>query len=138
MGEIIDLDALNAAGTQFGKLLGQRVVAASPDRIEAELAVTKELCTIPDVLHGGAIMAFADNLGAIATVLNMPHGARTSTIESKTNFLRAVPVGTTAKAVCTPVHKGRQTMVWRTDVFNADGKLAATVTQTQIILPANQ
>ncbi len=132
---MIDVDALNQHGTPFGRLLGMRIVSATPDRIEAELPVTKELCTIPDVLHGGAIMAFADNLGAVATFLNMPDDASTTTIESKTNFLRPIPIGTAAKAICTPVHKGRRTMVWRTDIFASEDKLAATVTQTQMVLP---
>jgi uncharacterized protein (TIGR00369 family) len=96
--------------------------------------VRDDLCTVPGVLHGGAIMAFADTLGAVATVLNLPAGAGTTTIESKTNFMAAGRAGTTVTGVTTPLHKGKSTMVWQTRVTNAEGKLAAVVTQTQMVL----
>jgi len=89
---------------------------------------------VPDILHGGAIMALADNLGGVATVVNLPKGARTATIESKTNFFTAIPVGETARAECTPLHRGRTTMVWQTKITRNDGKLCALVTQTQIVI----
>ena len=98
----------------FSELLGIRVTTSTPDLVEAEMQVRPDLCTVPAVLHGGALMALADFLGALATVLNLPEGAWTTTIESKTNFLAALPVGEVAHAACTPIHKGRQTMVWQT------------------------
>src|SRR5437764_445319 len=91
------------------------------------------LCTRPAVLHGGAVMAFADTLGAIATIANLPAGANTTTIESKTNFFAAIPLGDVAKGECTPLHRGRTTMVWQTRITRGDGRLAAIVTQTQLV-----
>jgi uncharacterized protein (TIGR00369 family) len=120
----------------FSELLGIRVTLSTPDLVEAEMEVRPDLCTIPAVLHGGALMALADSIGAIATVLNLPEGAWTTTIESKTNFLAALPVGEVARAACTPIHKGRQTMVWQTRISRADGRLAGVVTQTQLVIPA--
>ena len=115
------------------ELLGVRIVSALPDRVVAELDVRDELCTVPGILHGGAIMAFADTLGAVGTVLNMPANARTTTIESKTNFFAAGRSGTTVTAECIPVHLGRRTMVWQTSVRSPDGRLLAQVTQTQFV-----
>lgn len=117
----------------FPDVLGIRFVEASPDLVRAELPVRDELCTVPGILHGGAIMAFADTLGAVATVLNLPAGAGTTTLESKTNFVSAARTGTTITGTTTPVHKGRQTMVWQTRVEH-EGKLVALVTQTQMVL----
>src|SRR5712691_649764 len=118
----------------FAKLLGLELVTVTPDRVEAVLRVREDLCTRPAVLHGGAVMALADTLGAIATVANLPEGATTTTIESKTNFFAAIPVGDTARAECTPLHRGRTTMVWQTRITRGDGRLAAIVTQTQLVL----
>jgi 1,4-dihydroxy-2-naphthoyl-CoA hydrolase len=120
----------------FAQLLGLKIVSVTPERVEATLDVREDLCTRPAVLHGGAVMAFADTLGAIATVANLPPGAGTTTIESKTNFFAAIPVGETAHAECTPLHRGRTTMVWQTKITRADGRLAAVVTQTQLVLAA--
>jgi 1,4-dihydroxy-2-naphthoyl-CoA hydrolase len=122
----------------FADFLGIKLTHVSLDRVEAELAVRHELATIPDILHGGAIMALADNLGGVATVTNLPKGARTATIESKTNFFAAIPVGETARAECTPLHRGRTTMVWQTKITRADGRLCALVIQTQIVIPAEK
>jgi len=122
----------------FAKLLGLHIVEAGKDRVIAELKVRDELCTRPAVLHGGAAMAFADTLGAIGTVANLTDGATTTTIESKTNFFSAVPVGTTARGECTPLHRGRTTMVWQTKISREDGKLAVLVTQTQLVIPAKR
>ena len=110
----------------------------TPDRVEAVLQVREELCTRPAVLHGGAVMALADTLGAIATVANLAEGTTTTTIESKTNFFAAIPVGDTARAECTPLHRGRTTMVWQTRVMRSDGRVAALVIQTQLVLPATR
>ncbi len=133
MGEENLAAAFNETNAPFAKLMGVKMILATKDRLEAELLVTPDHCTIPATLHGGAIMAFADNLGGCGAFLNMPEGCTTSTIESKTNFLRPVPVGQTAKAVTTPINLGRTLQVWKTEIFREDGKLAAVVTQTQII-----
>ena len=117
----------------FSELLGIRVTTSTPDLVEAEMHVRPDLCTVPAVLHGGALMALADSVGALAAVLNLPEGAWTTTIESKTNFLAALPVGETARASCTPIHKGKTTMVWQTRISRADGRLAGVVTQTQLV-----
>ena len=122
----------------FAKLLGLELVTVAPDRVEAILRVREELCTRPAVLHGGAVMALADTLGAIATVANLAEGATTTTIESKTNFFAAIPIGDTARAECTPLHRGRTTMVWQTRVTRSDGRVAALVIQTQLVLPATR
>jgi uncharacterized protein (TIGR00369 family) len=120
----------------FSDLMGLKILEVTREKVTAELPVKPELCTRPAVLHGGAMMAFADTLGAIGTVANLSDGASTTTIESKTNFFAAIPAGDTAKAECTPLHRGRTTMVWQTRISRGDGKLAAIVTQTQLVLPA--
>jgi uncharacterized protein (TIGR00369 family) len=122
----------------FAKLLGLELVTITPERVEAVLRVREELCTRPAVLHGGALMALADTLGAVATVANLAEGTTTTTIESKTNFFAAISVGDTARAECTPLHRGRTTMVWQTRVTRSDGRLAALVIQTQLVIPATR
>jgi 1,4-dihydroxy-2-naphthoyl-CoA hydrolase len=120
----------------FAELLGVRILSAAPERLTAEMVVRDNLCTLPPVLHGGAVMAFADSLGAYATMLNLPEGATTTTIESKTNFLAPAPAGSTVTGECTALHRGRRTMVWQTRITNAEGRLLAIVTQTQMVLEA--
>lgn len=120
----------------FAELIGMKVTVESIDKVVAELVVREELGNRFGLLHGGAMMALADNLGGTATVANLPPGARTATIESKTNFFAAILVGDTVRAECTPLHRGRTTMVWQTRITRGDGKLAALVTQTQIVIPA--
>jgi 1,4-dihydroxy-2-naphthoyl-CoA hydrolase len=120
----------------FAKLMGVTVVSVTPDLVIGELKVREELCTRPNVLHGGAYMAFADTIGAVATVANLKEGETTTTIESKTNFFAAIPLGDTARAECTPLHKGRSTMVWQTKITRGDGRLCAVITQTQMVLKA--
>jgi uncharacterized protein (TIGR00369 family) len=120
----------------FPDTLGIRFVEVLPERVRATLLVRDDLCTVPGMLHGGALMAFADTLGAVATVANLPAGARTTTIESKTNFLAAGRAGTTITGECTPLHRGGRTMVWQTRVTGPDGRLLAVVTQTQAVLEA--
>ena len=120
----------------FPGLLGIQLTEVGPERVVATMEMRPELCTTGEVLHGGAIMAFADTLGAVATFANLPKGARTTTIESKTNFLGAAPAGTRVTGECTPFHRGRTTMVWQTLVRSEAGKLCAVVTQTQMVLPA--
>ena len=117
------------------ELLGITLVEVTPDKVIAQLTVRPDLCTTGKILHGGSIMAFADTLGAIGTVVNMPQGHGTATIESKTNFLGGAAEGSVVTGECTPVHKGRTTQVWQTRVTNAEGKLVALVTQTQIVMP---
>jgi 1,4-dihydroxy-2-naphthoyl-CoA hydrolase len=118
----------------FAKLLGIRFLSATPEGVSAEMKVREDLCTRPAVLHGGAIMSLADTLGACATLLNLRDGATTTTIESKTNFLAPAPVGTTVRAECVAIHRGRRTMVWQTRVTSDAGRLVALVTQTQMVL----
>ena len=118
----------------FAELMGIEFVAARQERVVAEMEVRAELCTSPAVLHGGAIMAFADTLGAAGTILNLPEGAGTTTIESKTNFIAAARLGTRIRGEATPLHRGRRTMVWQTRVTTAEGRLVALVTQTQLVL----
>ena len=127
----MQLDAL-----PFARLMGVSVVSVTPELVIGELKVREDLCTRPNVLHGGAYMAFADTIGAVATVANLKEGESTTTIESKTNFFAAIPLGDTARAECTPLHRGRTTMVWQTKITRGDGKLAAVVTQTQMVLKA--
>jgi 1,4-dihydroxy-2-naphthoyl-CoA hydrolase len=129
------LTCLKEVPLPFAALLGIEIVGAAPDKIVAEMTVRDELCTRPAVLHGGAIMAFADTLGALGTLVNLTNGVGTATIESKTNFIGAAPLGTRIIGEATPLHRGRQTMVWQTRVTTADGKLIAMVTQTQLLLP---
>ncbi len=117
----------------FAALLGIELSSVSPDRIVAEMAVRDELCTVPAVAHGGVIMAFADTLGALGTLANLPEGARTTTIESKTSFIGAAPQGSRITGEATPIHRGRRTMVWQMRVTLGD-KLVALVTQTQLVL----
>ena len=128
------LETLQAQQLPFAKLLGIKLTAAAPERVTAEMQVRDDLCTTPAVLHGGAMMALADTLGAYATVLNLRNGAGTTTIESKTNFLASAPVGTVVTAECTAIHRGRRTMVWQTRITGQNGRLVGIVTQTQMVL----
>lgn len=128
------LALLNEKMMPLARLLGVEFVSAAPDKVVARLAVREDLCTIPAVLHGGAVMAFADSLGGAATMLNLKEGTWTTTIESKTNFLAPAPAGTVVTGECTPVHRGKRTMVWQTRITTAEGKLVALVTQTQMVL----
>ena len=114
--------------------IGVRLVSVEPELVVAEIDVTRELCTAPGLMHGGAIMAFADTLGAVGTGANLPPGAGTTTIESKTNFFRGGVEGTTLRGECRPMHRGRRTQVWQTTILNPEGKLVAQVTQTQMVL----
>ncbi|MGH8185645.1 MAG: PaaI family thioesterase [Steroidobacteraceae bacterium] len=114
--------------------MGIQLTDVSLERIVATLEVRPELCTSGGTLHGGAFMAFADTLGAVGTVLNLPEGKRTTTIDSSTKFISAARVHTTVTGESVPLHRGRTTMVWQTSIRNADGKLCAVVTQTQLVL----
>jgi uncharacterized protein (TIGR00369 family) len=119
----------------FAGFMGMKIIEVSPERVAAELLVTEQLTNRNGVLHGGALMAFADNLGGTAATANLPaSGGSTATIESKTNFFAGIPKGDVAKAECTPLHRGRTTTVWQTRITRSDGKLAAIVTQTQLMM----
>jgi uncharacterized protein (TIGR00369 family) len=117
----------------FPGLMGLQLRSLADDRVLAELPVRPELCTTGGVLHGGAIMAFADTLGAVGAVLNLPAGASTTTLESKTNFFAACKSGT-IRAEATPLHRGKRTHVWQTRITDEAGKLLSLTTQTQMIL----
>ncbi len=118
----------------FADFLGLKVTSISPERVTGELKARDDLNNRFGIMHGGAIMALADNLGGTATTANLKDGESTTTIESKTNFFAAVPIGDTAYAECTALHRGRTTMVWQTRVTRGDGRLCALVTQTQLVL----
>jgi uncharacterized protein (TIGR00369 family) len=130
------LDRLKDLKLPFSDLLGIVFVHAEKDRVVAELTVREELCTRPAVMHGGAIMAFADTVGAAGAVLNLPEGASTTTLESKTNFIAGAPVGARLVGEAIPVHRGRRTQVWTTRITTAEDRLIAIVTQTQMVLGA--
>jgi uncharacterized protein (TIGR00369 family) len=121
-----------ATGMPFADLMGLEITERAKDRVVGRLTVREDLCTAGGILHGGAFMAFADALGAIGGFLNLPAGARTTTLESKTNFLGSARVGTTVTGEATPLHIGRRSSVWQTRITSAEGKLLALVTQTQM------
>ncbi len=123
-------------GMPFADLMGVEILERSKDRVIGRLTVREDLCTAGGILHGGAFMAFADALGAIGGVMNLSEGARTTTLESKTNFLRGAPVGSVVTGETTPLHVGRRSSVWQTRITGQDGKLLAVVTQTQMTLEA--
>jgi uncharacterized protein (TIGR00369 family) len=133
---MISLDELNDNRPPFAKLLDFRFVFAELERVVAELLIREELCNRRGIAHGGVIMAFADTLGATGTILNLPDGMRTTTIESKTNFLGGSPAGTLLIGESTPLHRGKTTMVWQTRISTDEGRLMAMITQTQFVFPA--
>lgn len=118
----------------FPKLMGVEILSAEKSKITAHLPVRPDLCTSGHILHGGAIMAFADTLGAIGAFLNLPAGAGTTTIESKTNFFAPAEEGSVVRGETSPLHVGRRSSVWQTRIMREDGKLLALVTQTQMVL----
>jgi 1,4-dihydroxy-2-naphthoyl-CoA hydrolase len=117
----------------LGDLLGIRFVEAGPERVVAELTYRDDLTTVGGALHGGALMALADTVGAAATVVNLPPGASTTTLESKTNFFAPGRAGV-VRAEATPLHRGKRTQVWQTRVTDAGGRLLSLTTQTQMVL----
>ena len=121
------------AGFMLSALLGIRLVEATKERVVAELTIRDELRTVGGSLHGGTLMALADTVGATATVLNLPPGAGTTTLESKTNFFAAGRSGT-VRAESTPLHRGKRTMVWQTRVVDESGRLLSMTIQTQMVL----
>jgi uncharacterized protein (TIGR00369 family) len=129
------LDRINAIPLPFAQLMGVRFTEATPERVVATMLVRDDLCTVGASIHGGAVMALADSVGAAATLINLPADAKgTTTIESKTNFIGPAKAGSTILATATPVHRGRRTQVWQTRIETDQGKLVAVVTQTQMVL----
>ena len=129
------LAKINALKMPFAELMGVSFTEVEKDRIVARMLVRPDLCTLNHTIHGGAVMALADSVGAAATVINLPEDAKgTTTLESKTNFIGGAKEGTTVIATATPVHRGRRTQVWSTRLETEDGKLVAVVTQTQLVL----
>jgi 1,4-dihydroxy-2-naphthoyl-CoA hydrolase len=129
------LEKLNSMPMPFAQLKGVTFMEAGNDRVVARMLVRPDLCTLDHALHGGAIMALADSVGAAATVINLPGDAKgTTTIESKTNFIGGAREGMTVIATATPIHRGRRTQVWQTRVETDEGRLVAVVTQTQMVL----
>ncbi|MCG3190018.1 MAG: 4-hydroxybenzoyl-CoA thioesterase [Burkholderiaceae bacterium] len=118
----------------FPGLLGLRLLELAPERVLAELTVRPDLCTAGGVMHGGALMAFADTLGAVGTVINMPAGKRTTTTDSSTKFIAGARVGTVVSGESVALHRGRTTQVWQTSIRSAEGRLCAVVTQTQLVM----
>jgi uncharacterized protein (TIGR00369 family) len=118
----------------FPGLMGVQLTQATPERVVATMLVRPDLCTAGGILHGGAHMAFADTLGAVGTVLNLPAGKRTTTTDSSTKFIGGAAVNTTVTGESVALHRGRTTMVWQTSIRNAEGKLCSVVTQTQLVL----
>jgi uncharacterized protein (TIGR00369 family) len=119
----------------FARLMGLELTVTELDRIVGEIEVREELTNGGGAIHGGALMAFADTLGAIGTMVNLPDGAGTTTMESKTNFIAPAPIGMRITGEATPIHKGRTTMIWQTRITRPDGRLVAIVTQTQLVMP---
>ena len=132
MTDIADIQKLFAG--IFPDLMGIRITVLEPDRVVAQMEVRKDLCTAGGILHGGASMAFADTLGAVGTIVNLSDGKRTTTTDSSTKFIAGARLGTTVTGTCVALHRGRTTMVWQTSITNAEGKLCAVVTQTQLVL----
>ena len=118
----------------FPGLMGVQLTEATPERVVATMLVRPELCTAGGILHGGAHMAFADTLGAVGTLLNLPQGKRTTTTDSSTKFIGGARADTTVTGESVALHRGRTTMVWQTSIRNAEGKLCSVVTQTQLVL----
>jgi 1,4-dihydroxy-2-naphthoyl-CoA hydrolase len=128
-------EKVNSMRMPFAELKGVTFTEAERDRVVARMLVRPDLCTLNHTLHGGAVMALADSVGAAATFINLPEDAKgTTTIESKTNFIGAAKAGVMLRAVATPIHLGRRTQVWQTRIETAEGKLVAMVTQTQMVL----
>jgi len=119
----------------FTRLMGIKIISWTAERTESELVIREDLCNRRGVMHGGAVMAWGDTLGGMTASAALSETQSTATIESKTNFFAPIPKGDSARAVCVPLHSGRTTIVLQTNITRSDGKLAAIVTQTQIVLP---
>ena len=129
------LDKISSLAMPFSVSMGVTFTEAEPERVVATMLVREDLCTVGHMIHGGAVMALADAVGAAATVINLPPDAKgTTTLESKTNFIGRAKAGTTVRAIATPVHRGGRTQIWQTRIETEDGKLVGVVTQTQLVL----
>jgi 1,4-dihydroxy-2-naphthoyl-CoA hydrolase len=132
---MMPLEKIQSLKMPFAESMGVTFIEAEKDRVVARMQVRGDLCTLSHTIHGGAVMALADSVGAAATVINLPEDAKgTTTIESKTNFIGGAKEGSAVIATATPVHRGRRTQVWQTRLETEDGKLVAIVTQTQMVL----
>ena len=118
----------------FPGLMGVQLTLVEPERVVATMLVRPDLCTVGGTLHGGAFMAFADTLGAVGTLVNLPAGKRTTTVDSSTKFIAGAKLGTTVTGESVAIHRGRTTMVWQTRITSQEGKLCALVTQTQLVM----
>lgn len=128
------IDSLQDKLPEYPRALGIVYLEAGADRLVAEITVRQDMSNGSNTIHGGAIMTFADTLGAVATIINIPRDKHTTTLESKTNFIGRAPVGTRLIGTATPLHRGRTTQVWETHIRTEDGKLVAKVTQTQLVM----
>jgi 1,4-dihydroxy-2-naphthoyl-CoA hydrolase len=129
------IDALQTVlAPLFPGLMGLQLTEVGPERVVATMKVRPDLCTTGGILHGGAVMAFADTLGAVGTFVNLPEGKGTTTVDSSTKFIGAAKVGSTVTGESTAFHRGKTTMVWQTLIKSDTGKLCAVVTQTQLVL----
>ena len=134
---MIDVTSIqNMLDPSFPGLIGVRIVSLEPERVVAEMLVRPDLCTAGGILHGGAYMAFADTVGAVGAIINLPQGKRTTTTDSSTKFMAGARVNTVVSAESVALHRGRTTMVWQTSIRSAEGKLCAVVTQTQLVMDA--
>lgn len=134
---MLDLPALQTLlQPLFPGLMGVTLQAVAPERVVAEMPVRPDLCTAGGILHGGAYMAFADTLGAVGTIVNLAKGQWTTTTDSSTKFIAGAKVGSVVTGECVALHRGRTTQVWQTSIRNAEGKLCAVVTQTQLVMDA--
>lgn len=129
----MDIDLI--AAMPYARTLGLELQRAESEVVEATLTVGEALCTTGGIMHGGALMTVADTLGAIAAFLNLPEGSKgTTTVESKTNFLRAAPIGTKLTAYTRPIKVGRRLSVWQTELRDSEGRTIALVSQSQLVL----
>jgi 1,4-dihydroxy-2-naphthoyl-CoA hydrolase len=134
---MLNPDSMNELmASLFPGLMGVRITEMSAERVGATLEVRPDLCTVGGILHGGALMAFADTLGAVGTFVSLTEGKRTTTIDSSTKFIAGARVHSTVTGECVALHRGRTTMVWQTSIRSAEGRLCAVVTQTQLMLDA--
>jgi len=136
---MLDVSAVQALlDPLFPGLMGVRLLEVTAQRVVAEMEVRPDLCTAGGILHGGAYMAFADTLGAVGTLVNLPAGKGTTTTDSSTKFMAGAKLHTRVRGESVALHRGRTTMVWQTSITNDQGKLCAVVTQTQLVLDAGR
>lgn len=135
----IDAESATARVVElFPGFLGIEILVVNSRLVTGLLHVRRELCTTGGTLHGGAIMAFGDTLGALGTVAQLAEGMRTTTIDSNTKFIRSPGLGSTVRGESRPLHRGRTTMVWQTLIRTSEGRLCAVVAQTQLVLPTSK